>query len=258
MPVDYSMVTEIAGDEITTEQLERMCHRYYWAGVYCVGKDVIEVACGTGPGLGYLAGIAKSLRAGDYTQTILNTAKRYYNDRIDLRQFDAQAIPYEDQSADIILIFEAIYYLPEPKAFVQECLRVLRPGGAVLVAIANKDLYDFNPSPHSHYYFGTVEFNELFSAYGFSVECFGYLSVHEVSIRQRILRPMKRLASALNLIPKTTGGKKWLKRLVFGSMVQMPAEIVAGQIAYRPPQSVSLTVPDLEHKVVYCAASLRP
>ena len=51
MAIDYSTVTELAGDEITAEQLERLCHRYYWAGTFCAGKDVIEAACGTGPGL---------------------------------------------------------------------------------------------------------------------------------------------------------------------------------------------------------------
>ena len=42
MVVDYSTVTELAGDEITQEQLERLCHRYYWAGSYCAGKEVLE------------------------------------------------------------------------------------------------------------------------------------------------------------------------------------------------------------------------
>jgi SAM-dependent methyltransferase len=256
MAIDYSTVTERAGDDISIEQINRLCHRYYWASPFCRNKDVIEVACGTGPGLGYLAGLAKSLRAGDYTESILSTAKQHYQDRIDLRQFDAQSMPYADKSADVILLYEAIYYLPNPKAFVQECVRILRPGGTVLVATANKDLYDFNPSPHSHYYFGTVEFNELFSPRGFSVECFGYLSVNEVSIRQRILRPVKRLAASLHLIPKTTDGKKWLKRIVFGGMAPMPAEISAGQIAYRQPQPLSLASPDREHKVIYCAATL--
>ncbi len=31
MSIDYSTVTELAGDEISQEQLERLCHRYYWA-----------------------------------------------------------------------------------------------------------------------------------------------------------------------------------------------------------------------------------
>ncbi len=29
---DYVSVTEIAGDEVTQEQINRLCNRYYWAG----------------------------------------------------------------------------------------------------------------------------------------------------------------------------------------------------------------------------------
>jgi len=61
---DYVSVTEIAGDEVTQEQIDRLCNRYYWAGKYCSGKGVVEAACVSGQGLGYLSGIAKSLEAG--------------------------------------------------------------------------------------------------------------------------------------------------------------------------------------------------
>ena len=48
MANDYLDVTELAGDDVTREQIERICHRYYWAGGYCRGKDVVEAACGAG------------------------------------------------------------------------------------------------------------------------------------------------------------------------------------------------------------------
>ncbi len=54
MTTDFISVTEIAGDEVTQEQADRLCNRYYWAGRYCSGKDVVEAACGPGQGLGYL------------------------------------------------------------------------------------------------------------------------------------------------------------------------------------------------------------
>ena len=44
MSGDYVSVTEIAGDEVTQEQVDRMCNRYYWAGQYCANKDVVEAA----------------------------------------------------------------------------------------------------------------------------------------------------------------------------------------------------------------------
>ena len=254
--IDYSTVTEMAGDEITQEQLERLCHRYYWAGTYCAGKDVIEAACGTGPGIGYLSRLTKNMRAGDYSSDILNIAQTHYGDRIELRQFDAQKMPFEDDSMDVVILFEAIYYLPSAERFVTECRRVLRHRGQVLVATANKDLYDFNPSPHSHTYYGAVELAELFAAGGFSVECFGHLPVDKVSWRQRVLRPVKKAAVDFGLIPKTAAGKKLLKRFVFGNMVSMPAEIEAGMMTYVASAPLPLSKPDREHKVIYCAATL--
>jgi hypothetical protein len=49
-------------------------------------------------------------------------------------------------------------------------------------------------------------------------------------------------------------GKKFLKRIVFGSLVRMPIEIGEGMIDYAPPDPVPAGVPDRRHRVVYCAA----
>lgn len=146
---EFVSVTEISADDVSREQVTRLCNRYFWAGTYCSGKDVVEVACGTGQGLGYLSSIAKSIEAGDYSDEIIKLACRYYKERIPIQQLDAQKMPFADKSKDVIILFEAIYYLSDADKFVRECVRVLRPGGKALIATGNKDLYDFNPSPHS-------------------------------------------------------------------------------------------------------------
>jgi SAM-dependent methyltransferase len=248
---DYLSVTELAGDEVSAEQIDRMCQRYYWAGNYCHGEDVLEVACGTGQGAGYLAGLARSYRAGDYSEKILGIARSHYGERIKFQQLDAQQLPFENGSFDIVILFEAIYYLPSSERFVAECRRVLRPGGKVLVATANKDLYDFNPSPHSHIYYGVPEMHVLFRRYGFAPSFFGNTPVDGLSWRQRMLRPVKKFVT--NSGPM--GGKKMLKRFVFGSLVPMPAEIVAGMVPYVDPVPISADRPDREHKVLYCVAT---
>jgi SAM-dependent methyltransferase len=253
---NYCDVTELAGDRVTQAQVERLCHRYYWAGNYCTDKDILEVACGTGAGLGYLAKQARSISAGDYTSEILSIAQAHYGNRIELRQFDAQNIPYADRSMNVIILFEAIYYIPSVQTFIHECRRILKPGGKVLIATANKDLYDFNPSPYSYKYYGVVELNELFTSQGFTVECFGSTPIEKLAWRQRILRPIKKLAVSLGLIPKTMSGKKFFKKLVFGKLVEMPAEITEGMIPYREPIKLPVTEPDRKHQVIYCAATL--
>ena len=286
MDNDYISVTEIAGDEVTREQIDRLYNRYYWAGQYCSDKDVVEAACGTGQGLGYLAGIAGSLEAGDYSDEILYIVRRHYGERITLRQFDAQDMPFADKSKDVIILFEAIYYIPDAERFVKECTRVLRLGGKVLVATANKDLYDFNPSSHSYKYYGVMELNDLFTKHGFKTEFFGDTPVGGVSRRQRILRPIKRLVVTLGIMPKSMAGKKFLKKIVFGNLVKMPAEI-GPQITqidadlkattdgpqitrsekddktlyrgrYVEPDKISSEEANSSHKVIYCVATLDP
>jgi len=242
-------VTAMPGNPVSEEQIERLCHRYVWAGAYCKDRDVVEVACGAAQGLGCLVDRAKSLCAGDYAEEMISKAREHYGNRIPLLRFDAQSMPFRDNSLDVVILYEALYYLPSAQAFISECRRVLRPGGWVLIATANKDLYDFVPSPFSVKYFGPPGLTDLFSSEGFATQCFGYLPLKTVSPWQRLLRPAKALASRLHLIPKTMTGKRFLKRLVFGRLIAMPAEVDASMIEYVPPTPIPNDQPDVSHKI---------
>jgi SAM-dependent methyltransferase len=251
---DFVAVTELSGDSVTRQQVDSVCNRYYWAGAYCAGRTVLEVACGSGPGLGYLASKAEALFAGDITKELVDRVRQYYGSRISVDLLDAQKLPFADASLDVVILFEALYYLPRPEAFVSECRRVLRNGGVVLVATSNKDMSDFNPSPGSRVYHGVVELRQLFDAGGFSTEFFGYWTYDGASLWQRLLLPIKRMAVATNMVPKTMHGKKLLKRLVFGQLVTMPHEITSDTAPYLPPEPVQAGAPDRKHRIIYCAA----
>lgn len=254
---NFVSLTEVAGDEVAAEQVERLARRYYWAGDYCRGRDVLEVACGTGQGSGYLASLARSFAAGDFSESLLRVARAHYGQRIPLQRLDAERLPFRAAAFDIVVMFEALYYVQHVEAFFGECRRVLRPGGMLLVASANKDLFDFNPSPHSHRYLGIVELGQDLDRYGFSTVFFGDAPIERASARQRVLRPVKALAVALGLMPKSMSGKKLLKRLVFGTLVRMPAEITAATAQQVPPTPLPAGVPDRHHKVILCAATRR-
>jgi ubiquinone/menaquinone biosynthesis C-methylase UbiE len=50
---------------------------------------------------------------------------------------DAQRLPFRSESFDAIACTEAFHWFPDQPAALRECLRVLRPGGCLLVALVN-------------------------------------------------------------------------------------------------------------------------
>ncbi|WP_186511227.1 class I SAM-dependent methyltransferase [Caenimonas sedimenti] len=252
--IDYREVTELANDPVSAEQIERLERRYFWARSYCSGCDVHELACGTAQGAGVLAQVARSFAASDSSDAMLALAKAHYGDRITLGKLDAQRPDLPDAQLDVLVLFEALYYLADADAFFREARRVLRPGGTLLLATANKDLFDFNPSPYSHEYLGVCELAQRLGAAGFEVQVFGDTPIAEISAVQKLLRPVKNLAVRLNLIPKSMGAKRLLKRLVFGKLRPMPAEIVYTPARATPPTPLAPDRPDRGHKVLFCAA----
>jgi SAM-dependent methyltransferase len=250
---DFTIVTERGGEQVSRAQLQRFHQRYLWAGKFCRGKDVLEMACGTGPGLGFLKSCSSSLVAGDVSAEVLAIAKAHYGDRVELLQFDAARTPFAGGTFDVVILFEAIYYLPDVAAFVREARRLLRDEGVLLLATANKDLPDFNPSPYSNTYFNPPELQALLGRNGFSSRFLGG-SPASAGMLSAVLRAVKRAAVALHLIPRTMKGKRFLKRIVFGRLVRMPVELLGDEIDYAPPQSIAPDVPDTRHQVLYCIA----
>ena len=255
---DFQIVTELPGEPVSQLQIDRLLSRYLWAAGYCHDQDVVEAGCGAGPGLGLLGAVSRSLEAGDLSEPILARARAHYGERFPLQLFDARDMPFDDHSKDVVILFEALYYLPSAEEFVVECRRVLRPGGRVLIATVNKDLWDFHPSAFSVEYYGVAELKALFEAQGFTAEFFGFEPVDRLSPVQSALRHVKRFAVASGLMPRTMAGKRWLKRVLYGPQVPMPAELEPGDGRVPEPTPLNDAQADTVHRVIYCAAALQP
>ncbi len=57
---------------------------------------------------------------------------------IEVRQGDAISLPFADTSFDTVLSDAAIQYIPQYKKAVSEMVRVLRPGGRIIVSAVNQ------------------------------------------------------------------------------------------------------------------------
>jgi SAM-dependent methyltransferase len=245
--------TDLAGDLGSAPQLARLNARYQWFSSYCLDRDVVEISCGSGQGLGLVARRARRIVGGDYSIENLSIARRTYEGRIPLLRLDAQVLPLKDASADVIALLETLYFLPDPDAFVMEAARVVRPGGHLLISVINKDCWDFNPSPLYPHFYGAPEVAALLNRHGFTAKCFGDFPLNRPTLRQRLFYPLKRVAIFFHLIPRTVQGRRWLKRLVFGKLIPLPFEIMPEIIAGDAPASIRADRPDTVHQVVLSA-----
>src|SRR5262245_51327941 len=101
MALDFTCVTELPGIRITEEQCRMMYQRYRFASSPAKSEDVLEVACGGGQGLGYLARNARSVVGGDYTESSVRVAKGHYDGKVPLLCLDAQRLPFRDQAFSV-------------------------------------------------------------------------------------------------------------------------------------------------------------
>lgn len=247
-------ITDVAGEPTETTQLRRLIERYHWAASYCDGLTVLEVACGTGQGLGLLRSRAKSVYACDLSPENLDAARRGSGTSQPLVQADAQSLPFADESLDAIILLEAIYFLPSAGAFLAEATRTLRPGGWCLVSAINKDCADFNGRhPLYRELYGAPELSRSFREHGLSPDCFGIIPMNQPSLRSRAFRPIKKLAVGLNIIPASMSGRLLLKRIVFGPLKTMPHDISLLPDPAEEPQPLPDDSPDPIHQVILCA-----
>lgn len=256
MNKDYATVTETPGIGATREQLSMLYTRYKFALSLCIGKDVLEVACGAGQGLGYLSRSAKRVMGGDIDEINLSFAAERYrrNTNIALRKMDAQNLPVKNNSFDVILLYEAIYYLHDPGQFLKECLRVLRDNGLLVICTVNREWADFNPSPFSTQYFSAAELSDFLRNHNFNVEILAAFSVSKKSVKDSMVSTLKRSAVAMGILPKTMEGKQFLKRIFLGELSPLPSEVEDSMAEYIQPVPINPTAMNSQYKVLYAIA----
>ena len=250
----YVQLTESPGTGATPEQLSMLFTRYHTAAPYATGKRVLEVGCGPGMGLGYLAGVANFIVGSDYSGTLLQNAHGHYQERVPLVRLDAHALPFNSGIFDVVLLFEAIYYLARPEVFFAEARRVLAPEGTLLICTANKDRPGFVRSPHTHGYFSVGQLRDSLQTQGFKAELFGAFPTAETTIKGKFIALARRVIVATNMIPGTLKGRELLKRLAYGKLEQFPAEVTGEMAAAEMLNPLGETATTREFKVLYAIA----
>lgn len=107
----------------------------------CEDKEVVDVGCGTGI-LSFLTldkGAGK-LSCVDISKLMLEQCKKksttmgYTSDLITFHEGDAENLPFNDSSFDIVFLNMVLAFVPNPQATIKELARILRPGGNIALS----------------------------------------------------------------------------------------------------------------------------
>lgn len=233
--------------------------RYRVAADLAAGKRVLELGCAAGHGLGLMARRAARLVGADFSPALLADARAHFAGRVPLVRLTAECLPFPDRSFDLVLCFEASYYVPDMARAFREIARVLAPGGRALFVNANPERADFIASPYSVHYHSADEFRAALEQLHLAVAVEGAFPIEapDGSARARLagaaLSLARRTLEGLRLVPRTLRGRARLKRLIFGRLKDLPPEIPEGfaEVAPRTPLAAG---PVRGFKVLYVNA----
>ncbi len=256
---DFSTVTEQPEQGATRLQLAMLSTRYAWAAGHAQDRDVAEIACGAGLGLGWIARLARSVEAGDLNGANCRRAQETYagHANVRIRLMDAVDLPFPDASLDLMLLFEAIYYLPDADRFFQEARRVLRPGGMLLISTANREWSGFNPSPFHTRYFSATELTDALARHGFRAHLRAGFAERR-GVAASLVGLLRRAAVTVRLIPRTMAGKAFLKRLFYGPLEQIPRELKPTRNTIGPLSEIGPSTDLTRYRTLYAEARKTP
>jgi SAM-dependent methyltransferase len=107
------------------------------AGLLRLG-DVLDVGSGDGAAASALVPYCRSLTCVDASARMVDAARERLarHPRARALVADAQALPFEACTFDVVVLFHTLTYAEHPAKVLAECARVLRPGGrAVLLSL---------------------------------------------------------------------------------------------------------------------------
>ncbi|GAA2744808.1 class I SAM-dependent methyltransferase [Terrabacter aerolatus] len=101
------------------------------------GQDVLDVAAGTGNAAIPAAAAGANVVACDLSPDLLGIGRRLADEagvRLDWRQADAEALPFDDASFDVVLSSVGVMFAPHHQVAADELVRVARPGATIGLA----------------------------------------------------------------------------------------------------------------------------
>lgn len=128
----------------SAEEASIHLNRYFLAKSYCKDKRVLDISCGEGYG-SYLLSIwgAKEVVGVDISEeTIAKDQQNFERDNLKYICHDAMNLDmFEDNYFDMVVSFETIEHLTDPKKYLEEIKRVSKDNPIIIISCPNDHFY---------------------------------------------------------------------------------------------------------------------
>ena len=104
-------------------------------------RRVLEVGCGAGTDLARFATGGALVSGVDLSSSAIALARQNFEHqglRADLREADGEHLPFADDTFDLVFAHGVVQYTTNPQRLVDECRRVLKPGGEAVFQVYNR------------------------------------------------------------------------------------------------------------------------
>ena len=107
----------------------------------CRGEAVLEVGCGAGVDLARFARGGAQVTGVDLAPSAIALARANFEQQGLKGRFeiaDGEALPFADNAFDLVFAHGVVQYTANPQRLVDECRRVLKPGGQAIFQVYNR------------------------------------------------------------------------------------------------------------------------
>ena len=105
------------------------------------GRSVLEVGCGAGVDLVRFARGGAEVTGVDLAASAIDMARANFEQQGLAGRFevaDGERLPFPDTSFDLVYAHGVVQYTADPRRLVEECRRVLKPGGEAVFQVYNR------------------------------------------------------------------------------------------------------------------------
>jgi SAM-dependent methyltransferase len=105
------------------------------------GKSILEVGCGAGVDLARFAKGGADVTGVDLSASAIALARANFEQQQLRGRFeiaDGERLPFADDTFDLVFAHGVVQYTPDPRRLIEECRRVLKPGGDAIFQVYNR------------------------------------------------------------------------------------------------------------------------